>query len=153
MLFAGPTGVGKTASAKALSEYFFGKGKQKSPLIRIDMSEFQHPEQITSLIGAGRQAGKLAQGVRERPFSVLLLDEVEKASPVIFDLLLNLLDEGLMVDAYGRETNFRNTIIVMTSNLGASSRPFGGFWRYAVGNHLPFRHRAPLPARICQPHR
>lgn len=127
MLFAGPTGVGKTASAKALSAYFFGKGKQKSPLIRIDMSEFQHPEQITSLIGAGRQAGKLAQGVRERPFSVLLLDEVEKASPVIFDLLLNLLDEGLMVDAYGRETNFRNTIIVMTSNLGASNRPSVGF--------------------------
>jgi len=127
LLFAGPTGVGKTASANALSEYFFGKGRQKSPLIRIDMSEFQHPEQITRLIGAGRRAGQLVKEVRERPFSVLLLDEVEKASPIIFDALLGLLDEGLMVDAYGRETNFRNTIIIMTSNLGASNRPALGF--------------------------
>ncbi len=134
LLFAGPTGVGKTASAKALSAYFFGKGKQKQPLIPIDMSEFQYPEQIARLIGAGREPGTLVKEVRERPFSVLLLDEIEKASPVIFDLLLRLLDEGVMVDAYGRETSFRNTIIIMTSNLGASNRSAVGFGSGANGD-------------------
>lgn len=127
MVFAGPTGVGKTASAKALSAYFFGKGQKRSPLIRIDMSEFQHPSQIARFIGSGREVGKLVQEIRERPFSVLLLDEVEKAAPSIFDALLTVLDEGMMVDAYGRVTNFRNTIIIMTSNLGASNQKSLGF--------------------------
>ncbi len=144
-LFAGPTGVGKTASVKALSEYFFGKGQRKSPLIRIDMSEFQHPEQLTRLIGAGREPGQLVKEVRERPFSVLLLDEVEKADMAIFDALLGLLDEGVLVDAYGRETNFRNTIVIMTSNLGATNRSTPGFgekvpdegaYRSAVERHF-----------------
>lgn len=127
LLFAGPTGVGKTASAKALADYFFGKGQKKSPLIRIDMSEFQYPGQIHRFIGGGREVGKLVQEVRERPFSVLLLDEVEKAAPNIFDALLTVLDEGLLVDAFGRVTNFRNTIIIMTTNLGASNNPSVGF--------------------------
>lgn len=127
LIFAGPTGVGKTASAKALAEYFFGKGQQKSPLVRIDMSEFQHPSQIVRLIGAGREPGQLVKEIRERPFSVLLLDEIEKADPSIFDALLGVLDEGIMIDAYGRTTNFRNTIVIMTSNLGASSRKSPGF--------------------------
>ena len=122
MIFAGPTGVGKTASAKALADYFFGIGQKQSPLIRIDMSEFQHPSQINRFIGAGKETGKLVQDIRERPFSVLLLDEVEKADPSIFDALLTVLDEGILVDAFGRITNFRNTIIIMTSNLGASNR-------------------------------
>jgi ATP-dependent Clp protease ATP-binding subunit ClpC len=127
MVFAGPTGVGKTASAKALADYFFGKGQKRSPLIRIDMSEFQHPSQIARFIGTGNQVGKLVQEIRERPFSVLLLDEVEKAAPTIFDALLTVLDEGMMVDAYGRITNFRNTIIIMTTNLGASNQQSLGF--------------------------
>lgn len=127
LLFAGPTGVGKTASAKALADYFFGKGQRKSPLVRIDMSEFQYPGQIVRLIGAGREPGQLVREIRERPFSVLLLDEVEKADPSIFDALLGLMDEGVLVDAYGRETNFRNTIVIMTSNLGASNRKSIGF--------------------------
>ncbi|MCI5080706.1 MAG: AAA family ATPase [Saprospiraceae bacterium] len=127
LLFTGPTGVGKTASAKALAGYFFGKGQQKSPLIRVDMSEFQHPMQISRLIGEGREVGQLVKDIRERPFSVLLLDEVEKANPAIFDALLTVLDEGMLVDAYGRVTNFRNTIIIMTSNLGASNRSSIGF--------------------------
>jgi len=127
LLFAGPTGVGKTASAKALADYFFGKGQRRSPLIRIDMSEFQHPWQITRFIGAGREVGRLVQDIRERPFSVLLLDEVEKAAPSIFDALLTVLDEGIMVDAFGRLTNFRNCIIIMTSNLGASNTQSIGF--------------------------
>lgn len=127
MIFAGPTGVGKTASAKALSNYFFGKGQQKSPLIRIDMSEFQHPSQINRFIGVGKEVGRLVQEIRERPFSVLLLDEVEKAHPAIFDAFLAVLDEGMLVDVFGRMTNFRNTIIIMTSNLGASNRKSIGF--------------------------
>lgn len=127
LLFSGPTGVGKTASTKVLAEYFFGKGQQKSPLIRIDMSEFQHPGMLSRFIGAGGEVGKLVQEVRERPFSVLLLDEIEKADPSIFDALLTVLDEGRLVDAYGRVTNFRNTIIIMTSNLGASNRTAVGF--------------------------
>ncbi len=127
LLFAGPTGVGKTASAKALSEYFFGIGQKRSPLIRLDMSEFQHPMQINRLIGYGSEVGNLVQDVRERPFSVLLLDEIEKANPVVFDILLSVLDEGLLTDSFGRITNFRNSIIIMTSNLGASFQKSIGF--------------------------
>lgn len=127
MIFAGPTGVGKTASATALADYFFGVGQQRSPLIRIDMSEFQHAGQIARFIGAGNEVGKLVQDIRERPFSVLLLDEVEKADPSIFDAFLSVLDEGMLVDAFGRITNFRNTIIIMTTNLGASNRQSIGY--------------------------
>ncbi len=127
LLFAGPTGVGKTASANALADYFFGAGQSQTPLIRIDMSEFQHPGQITRLIGSGRQVGQLVRDIRQRPFSVLLLDEVEKANPTIFDALLTVLDEGMLVDAYGRITNFRNTIIILTTNLGASNRKSIGY--------------------------
>jgi ATP-dependent Clp protease ATP-binding subunit ClpC len=129
LIFAGPTGVGKTASAKALADYFFGKGQKKFPLIRIDMSEFQHPSQINRLIGAGREVGQLVKEIREKPFSVLLLDEVEKANPSIFDALLTVLDEGMLTDAYGRVTNFRNAIIIMTTNLGASNLQSIGFSR------------------------
>lgn len=127
LLFAGPTGVGKTASARALADYFFGKGQKISPLIRIDMSEFRYPGQITQLIGAGRNVGKLVKEIRERPFAVLLLDEVEKADPSVFDALMTVLDEGRLVDAYGRVTNFRNVIIIMTSNLGSTNRSSLGF--------------------------
>ena len=127
LLFAGPTGVGKTASAKAIANYFFGKGQLKSPLVRIDMSEFQSPYQVYRLIGHGKEVGQLVKSIRERPFSVLLLDEVEKANSAVFDALLTVLDEGILVDAYGRTTNFRNTIIIMTSNLGASNRNSIGF--------------------------
>ena len=127
LIFAGPTGVGKTASAKALAAYFFGKSKQKLPIIRIDMSEYQHAFQISRLIGTGTETGKLIQEIRQRPFAVVLLDEVEKASPSIFDALMTMLDEGMMLDSFGRLTNFRNTIIIMTTNLGASNRDSIGF--------------------------
>ncbi len=132
LVFAGPTGVGKTAAAQALAQYFFGLGQKTSPLIRIDMSEFQHPSQITRFLGTGTEPGKLVQQVRERPFAVLLLDEAEKATPAIFDAFLTVLDEGMLVDAFGRVTNFRNCIIILTSNLGASNRPSIGY-----GNRMP----------------
>jgi ATP-dependent Clp protease ATP-binding subunit ClpC len=127
LLFAGPTGVGKTASAKVLAGYFFGQGQKKQPLIRIDMSEFQHPGQMARLIGSGREVGQLVREVREKPFAVVLFDEIEKAHPAVFDALLTMLDEGLLVDAYGRVTNFRNTIIIMASNVGASERTMISF--------------------------
>ncbi|NJL14895.1 MAG: ATP-dependent Clp protease ATP-binding subunit [Microscillaceae bacterium] len=127
MIFAGPTGVGKTATAKAISEFFFGMGQGYRPLIRLDMSEFQHPGQIYRLIGP---EGKLVQHVRERPFSVVLFDEIEKANPLIFDALLTVMDEGLLLDAAGRITDFRNTLIIMTSNLGTTQRSSLGFRQY-----------------------
>lgn len=135
MILVGPTGVGKTATTKALADYFFGKGQKRSPLVRIDMSEFQHPAQLARFIGMGGEVGKLVQEIRERPFSVLLLDEIEKADPSVFDVLLTVLDEGRLVDAYGRITNFCNTIVIMTSNLGASSRASIGFGGSNVPNY------------------
>ncbi len=131
MIFAGPTGVGKTATAKALADYFFGIGQTYQPLIRLDMSEFQHPSQIYRLIGS---EGKLVQFVREKPFCVVLLDEIEKAHPLIFDALLTVLDEGILLDSAGRVTDFRNTIIIMTSNLGTSQRGSLGFRVYQDTN-------------------
>lgn len=121
LLFAGPTGVGKTACARALADYFFGQGQVLNPLIRLDMSEFQHPVQIDRLLGASgdKKPGKLIREVRERPFSVVLLDEIEKAHPIFFDVLLNVMDEGILIDSNGRVTDFRNVILIMTSNLGA----------------------------------
>lgn len=132
LVFAGPTGVGKTAAAQALAQYFFGLGQKNSPLIRIDMSEYQHPSQVTRFLGTGSDPGKLVQQVRERPFAVLLLDEAEKATPEIFDAFLTVMDEGMLVDAFGRVTNFRNCIIILTTNLGATSRPSIGY-----GNRMP----------------
>ena len=99
------------------------------------MSEFQHPAQLARFIGIGGEVGKLVQDIRERPFSVLLLDEIEKADPSVFDALLTVLDEGILVDAYGRITNFRNTIIIMTSNLGASNRASLGFGGRNTANY------------------
>ncbi|MBI1227182.1 MAG: AAA domain-containing protein [Bacteroidetes bacterium] len=132
LVFAGPTGVGKTAAAQTLAQYFFGLGQKSSPLIRIDMSEYQHPSQITRFLGTGKEPGRLVQQVRERPFAVLLLDEAEKATPAIFDAFLTVLDEGMLVDAFGRVTNFRNCIIILTTNLGASNRASIGY-----GSRLP----------------
>ncbi|MEM7368266.1 MAG: AAA family ATPase [Bacteroidota bacterium] len=124
MIFAGPTGVGKTATARAISEYFFRLGQSHQPLIRLDMSEFQHAGQVSRLIGA---EGKLTSHIRLHPFSVVLLDEIEKANPLIFSTLLTMLDEGILMDDLGRITDFRNSIIIMTSNLGSTRRNSLGF--------------------------
>jgi ATP-dependent Clp protease ATP-binding subunit ClpB len=121
-LFLGPTGVGKTELAKALADYLFDDEKA---LIRIDMSEYGEKFSVSRLIGAPpgyvgyEQGGQLTEAVRRRPYSVVLLDEVEKAHPEVFDLLLQVFDDGRLTDGQGRTVDFRNTIFILTSNLGS----------------------------------
>ncbi len=118
LLFIGPTGVGKTEMVKSLAEFFF---RDKARMIRFDMSEFSNPLAVQRLIGGtGETEGLLTAKVREQPFSVILLDEFEKADGSFFDLLLQILGEGRLTDSVGRVADFTNSIIVMTSNLGAS---------------------------------
>jgi len=114
-LFLGPTGVGKTETSKALAHIYFGA---ESRMIRLDMSEFQSTSDIPRLIGAAGQEGLLTTAVREDPFSLVLLDELEKAHPNILNLFLQVLDEGFITDGMGRKVDFKNTIIIATSNAG-----------------------------------
>jgi len=114
-LFLGPTGVGKTETSKALAEIYFGS---ESRMIRIDMSEFQNVGDIPRLIGSPGEEGLLTTKVRERPFSLILLDEIEKAHPNILNLFLQVLDEGHLTDGMGRKVDFKNSIIIATSNAG-----------------------------------
>lgn len=124
-LFVGPTGVGKTELARALATYLFG-GPDR--LIRLDMSEYSHAGAYARLVGEGKEDGDLTGPVRRQPFCVVLLDELEKAHPNVFDLLLQVLGEARLTDVSGRTTRFQNTIIVMTSNLGVDTlRPAIGF--------------------------
>lgn len=118
-LFLGPTGVGKTETAKALAEGYFGNEEK---MIRLDMSEFQSPSSIDRLIGSSQfnQPGQLVSQVKDHPFSLLLLDELEKTYPDILNLFLQILDEGFVTDAFGEKINFRNIIIIATSNAGSS---------------------------------
>lgn len=117
-LFLGPTGVGKTELARSLAAVYFGDEKQ---MIRLDMSEYQRPEDVTRLLAKGGQNDRsLLLAIREQPFSVVLLDEIEKAHPNILNLLLQMLDEGQLTDEQGRPVSFRSSIIIATSNAGAS---------------------------------
>ena len=128
-IFSGPTGVGKTELARALAEFLFA---DREALIRVDMSEYMEKFSVSRLIGAPpgyvgyEDSGALTKAVRRRPYSVVLLDEIEKAHPDVFNILLQVLDEGHLTDNYGRVIDFKNTVLIMTSNLGARDIMKGG---------------------------
>ena len=122
-LFLGPTGVGKTELAKALADYLFD---DERAVVRVDMSEYQERHAVSRLVGAPpgyvgyEEGGQLTEAVRRRPYSVVLLDEMEKAHGDVFNILLQLLDDGRLTDGQGRTVDFRNSIVIMTSNLGSA---------------------------------
>lgn len=121
-LFAGPTGVGKTLTAKTLAEFMFG---EQDALVQIDMSEYMEKHNVSRLIGAPpgyvgfEEGGQLTERIRRRPYAVVLLDEIEKAHPDVFNMLLQIMEEGHLTDSFGRKVDFKNTIIIMTTNAGA----------------------------------
>ncbi|MDP3804558.1 MAG: AAA family ATPase, partial [Candidatus Omnitrophota bacterium] len=121
-IFLGPTGVGKTELAKTLAAILFGR---EDLMIRLDMSEYMEKHEVAKLIGAPpgyvgyEEGGQLTEAVRRKPYSIVLLDEIEKAHPDVFNILLQMLEEGRLTDSFGRKVDFKNTIIIMTSNIGA----------------------------------
>ena len=121
-IFLGPTGVGKSLLAKTLAEFMFGS---EEALIKLDMSEFMERHNVSRLVGAPpgyvgyEEGGQLTEAVRRRPYSVILLDEIEKAHPEAFNMLLQIMEDGYLTDAKGRRVDFRNTLMLMTSNIGA----------------------------------
>jgi ATP-dependent Clp protease ATP-binding subunit ClpC len=128
-IFSGPTGVGKTELTKALAQYMFG---DEEAMIRLDMSEYMDPQSVSKLIGSPPgfvgydEGGQLTEQVRRRPYTVVLLDEIEKAHPDVFNSLLQILDDGHLTDAKGRKVDFKNTLIIMTSNIGSKVIEKGG---------------------------
>jgi ATP-dependent Clp protease ATP-binding subunit ClpC len=133
-IFLGPSGVGKTETAKALTEFLFGK---EDALIQLDMSEYMEKHTVSRLVGSPPgyvgydEGGQLTEAVRRKPFSVVLFDEIEKAHPDVFNTLLQILEEGRLTDAQGRTVDFKNTVIIMTSNLGTRD-----LHKKAIGFHV-----------------
>src|SRR6185369_13758461 len=120
-IFLGPSGVGKTELARTLAEFLFG---DEDAMLQVDMSEYMEKHAVSRLVGSPPgydEGGQLTEAVRRKPYSVVLLDEIEKAHPDVFNILLQMLEEGRLTDAQGRHVDFRNTIVIMTSNIGASS--------------------------------
>ena len=145
-LFLGPSGVGKTELARTLAQQLFGS---EESMIRIDMSEYMEKYSVSRLVGAPpgyvgyEEGGQLTDAVREKPYSVVLFDEVEKASPDFFNLLLQVLDDGRLTDSQGRTVDFRNTVIIMTSNLGASHlKPDAPVMGFSTGSQEESREQA-----------
>jgi ATP-dependent Clp protease ATP-binding subunit ClpC len=143
-IFLGPTGVGKTHLAKVLSRYLFDSD---DALIRIDMSEYMEKFAVSRLVGAPpgyvgyEEGGQLSEKVRRKPYSVVLLDEIEKAHPDVFHLLLQVLDDGLLTDSYGRKIDFKNTIVIMTSNIGSRQlKDFGSGVGFATSARVDGKH-------------
>ena len=156
-LFAGPTGTGKTELAKTLAEYLFGSADR---MARLDMSEFQTPEATSKIVGQRNDRGtdSLISRIRKQPFSVILLDEFEKAHPNCWDLFLQIFDDGRLSDADGGEADFRHCFIILTSNLGATAHRGGGLGfraqrRGVWGGPGAAHGGADVPAGICQPAR
>ena len=146
-IFLGPTGVGKTELARSLAEYLFD---DEQNMVRLDMSEYMEKHTVSRLIGAPPgyigfdQGGQLTEAVRRRPFRVILFDEIEKAHPDVFNILLQILEDGRLTDGHGRTVDFRNTLVIMTSNLGTGSDPVTqvGFLRDSNGDDMQRRHAA-----------
>ena len=159
-MFLGPTGVGKTELCKALAEFLFD---DENAMVRIDMSEFMEQHSVARLIGAPpgyvgyEEGGRLTEAVRRRPYCVILFDEIEKAHRDVFNVLLQVLDDGRLTDGQGRTVNFKNTVIVMTSNIGIDARFRSSRSKEAPrmgsrsGGEGPAQ--AAVPAGVSQPYR
>ena len=156
-MFLGPTGVGKTELTKALAAFLFD---DEQAMVRIDMSEYMEKHSVARLIGAPPgyvgydEGGALTEAVRRRPYQVMLFDEIEKAHPDVFNVLLQVLDDGRLTDGQGRTVDFRNTLIIMTSNLGAEYLAARRKARPAEWPHIDPGYgewSVPLPAGVSQP--
>ena len=158
-IFLGPTGVGKTELARALAEFLFD---DEQAIVRIDMSEYQEKHTVSRMIGAPpgyvgyEEAGQLTEAVRRRPYAVVLFDEIEKAHPEVLNVLLQLLDDGRLTDGKGRTVDFKNTVVIMTSNLGSqfiAQEATGIHGELSEGARRSGHGRASgtLPARVPEP--